>query len=273
MVKISIEAPSQKLVKKDELNTASEVVASIIARQVSCLESITDLVGKQVYAKTIEPLRHQTQTAMQVLNNFSHRVLLADEVGLGKTIEAGIILKEYLLRRLVRKILILTPAPLKFQWQQEIKTKFNEEFHVVSDPEDYARYDKLIVSIDTAKTKRHTTKVHAIMWDLLVIDEAHKLKNNQTLNYKFVKGIAKKRCLMLTATPLQNNLFELWALLDLLHPGYLGTQAQFKEQYIDDGQGLKIRNQTELQDKLAKIMIRNLRRDTGIKFPDRIVQS
>ncbi len=260
-------------IKAKSLGTAEEFYLTILARSLATFENINELISKRVYEGKIEILDHQTQTALHVLNNFSHRALLADEVGLGKTIEAGILIKEYLLRKIVNKVLILTPATLKYQWQEELRSKFDEHFIVPDNPDEVLIHDKIIISIDTAKTERYLEKIKVIPWDLVIIDEAHKLKNSATQNYKLVKSIEKERCLMLTATPLQNNLLELWALLDLLHPGFLGTKAKFVEQFLADKEGLKVKNNELLQEKLSKIMIRNLRRDTGIQFAPRNVKT
>lgn len=275
MVKIRLQKPEvlNGKIKSDKLVSPEKFVMGLIAKNISTIETVDRLIGQSAYIDKIEALQHQTRSALHVLNNFSHRALLADEVGLGKTIEAGIIIKEYIVRKLAKKILILVPATLKYQWQEEMRSKFEEDFHVASNPEDMNNYDKIIASIDTAKTERYANIVKSITWDLIIIDEAHKLKNSATQNYKLVKGIKKERCLMLTATPLQNNMFELWSLIDLLHPGFLGTKARFTEEYITDKDGLKVKNSEDLQEKLGKIMIRNLRRDTGIKFPERIVKN
>ena len=263
----------KKLILDNNLASAREFTLGIIARSLSSVQIVDKLIGMSSYINKIDILTHQTKTALHVLNNFSHRALLADEVGLGKTIEAGIIIKEYIVRKLAKRILILVPATLKFQWQEELRSKFSEEFIIAKNPEDYKNNLKIISSIDTAKTETHAKIVHSIHWDLLLIDEAHKLKNSSTQNYKLVKGIQKERCLMLTATPLQNNMFELWALIDLLHPGFLGTKAKFIENFIDDKDGLQVKNKDLLQDKLGKIMIRNLRRNTGLKFSKRKVKN
>lgn len=110
--------------------------------------------------------------------------LLADEVGLGKTIEAGIIIKELLCRDLVKKILILVPASLTTQWQDELKLKFNEVF-IRSDEfktnDFWSRENKIIASIDTAKQPKNASIIKEIDWDLIVIDEAHKLKNEESI--------------------------------------------------------------------------------------------
>lgn len=261
------------VVQEKELVSAQHFKLNLLSQGISGVETVNELIARSTYADKIDILEHQTRTALHVLNNFSHRALLADEVGLGKTIEAGIIIKEYIARKLARKILILTPATLKYQWQEEMRSKFNEQFTIADNPEEYRNSSKVISSIDTAKTERNKKVLEQIEWDLIIIDEAHKLKNSATQNYKLVKSLRKKRCLMLTATPLQNNIFELWALLDLLHPGFLGTKAKFTEKFVSDKEGLRIRHNDLLQKKLSKIMIRNLRRDTGIKFAKRIVKT
>ena len=275
MVKLELHLenlPKEPIPSKD-LASKEEFILSILAKSLTKTEKITELIAQKTYEKNIQILPHQTSTALHVLNNFSHRALLADEVGLGKTIETSIIIKEYLIRNIVKTVLIVTPATLKFQWQEELRSKFDEHFHIADDPEDIKLYDKLIISIDTAKTERYKEQIEQIDWDLLVIDEAHKLKNAQTQNYKLVKSIHKDRCLMLTATPLQNNIFELWALLDLLHPGFMSTKANFTTEFLADKDGLKIKNKELLQEKLSKIMIRNMRKNTGIKFATREVKT
>ena len=263
----------KKKAKNKENASAKSFTLSVIANSLLSVQSVDKLIGMSSYIDKIQIMEHQTSTALHVLNNFSHRALLADEVGLGKTIEAGIIIKEYIARRLAKKILILVPATLKYQWQEEMRSKFSEDFIVAKNPDDYKENLKIIVSIDTAKTEKHAKVVHSINWDLIIIDEAHKLKNSSTQNYKLVKDIKKERCLMLTATPLQNNMFELWALLDLLHPGFLGTKMKFTKDFIDDKEGLHVKNKKALQDKLGKIMVRNLRRDIGITFAKRKVKN
>src|SRR3989344_222710 len=262
-----------RLLKENTLAAPAELKLSLLSNKASTLENIKDLLAEEVYKNTIQLLPHQKKSALKVLNEFTHRALLADEVGLGKTIEAGMIIKEYLVRKMVKKVLILTPASLTLQWQEELRSKFKEDFFVATKPEDWDQYELIIASIDTAKTERNSKIICSLHWDLLVVDEAHKLKNKQSLNYKFVKKISKERFLMLTATPLQNNIYELWNLIDLLHPGFLGTSKQFQEQFVKDKLGLDIAHGEELQKKLSRIMIRNLRRNTNIKFVDRRVNT
>lgn len=182
---------------------------------------------------SIDEYPHQIDAAMTALRRMRGRALLADEVGLGKTIEAGIVMKELLVRGLVRRVLILVPAPLTYQWQQEMLQKFDEEFTVASAPEDWSENDKVIASIDLAKRPEHAQEILEASCDLLIVDEAHKLRNRTSQAWKFVNSIKRKYILLLTATPVHNDLSELYSLVTLLKPGLLKTYRTFRERYID----------------------------------------
>ena len=240
------------------------------AVEISLIDNFERLIALDNVKVSLFP--HQVDTAFTVVNKLKLSALLADEVGLGKTIEAGIIIKELICRGLIKKILVLVPASLTTQWQDELKIKFNEQF-VRSDEfktnDFWSREDKIIASIDTAKQLKNASIIKEIGWDLILIDEAHKLKNEETLNYQFVEKIPKKYFFMLTATPMQNNLKELYNMFSLLKPGLLGTLNQFNTQFMEDIRTAK--NQEELQSLLKEVMIRNRRKDIDIKFPDRIV--
>jgi predicted RecB family nuclease len=240
------------------------------ATEISLIDNFEKLIALDNVKVTLFP--HQIDTAYTVINKLKLSALLADEVGLGKTIEAGIIIKELICRGLIKKILILVPASLTTQWQEELKVKFNEDF-VRSDEfrttDFWSREDKIIASIDTAKQPKNASIIKEIDWDLIIIDEAHKLKNEETLNYKFVEKIPKKYFFMLTATPMQNNLKELYNMFSLLKPGLLGTMNQFSSKFMEDLRTAK--NHEELQNVLREVMIRNRRKDVNIKFPERIV--
>src|SRR5438309_9260552 len=106
------------------------------------------------------------------------RALLADEVGLGKTIEAALVMKEYLARGMVRTVLILTPPSLARQWQDELSEKFLEELPLAERPDDWLRHDRVIGSLDTAKQPRHAEKITSRQWDLVIVDEAHRVSNS-----------------------------------------------------------------------------------------------
>lgn len=217
----------------------------------------------------LQPLEHQILTAQRVLNEMRGRAILADEVGLGKTIEAGLILKEYMIRGLVKKALILVPSSLVLQWQRELIQKFG--IPAVAQKKEYmwTTCEILIASIDTAKRNPHRKHVLEQEYDLLIVDEAHKLKNPITKNYQFVNEIKKKFFLLLTATPIQNQLSELYNLITLLKPGYLGTESQFVDRYVVHKRESK--NNKLLKVELDKIMVRNRRIEASINLPERNV--
>ncbi|MGI2292791.1 DEAD/DEAH box helicase [Paenibacillus sp. GXUN7292] len=228
--------------------------------QLKCLGSLPDL----------EPLPHQISTAQKVLHSMGGRAILADEVGLGKTIEAGLILKEYLIKGLVKRALILVPASLVLQWVREL----NQKFGIAAVAQKRAHtwgYDIVVASIDTAKREPHKDTILETDYDMIIIDEAHKLKNKKTTNYQFAVQLRKKYCLLLTATPIQNDLDELYNLINLLKPGQLGGQSEFSANYVVDKRLPK--NEDQLQEALSSVMIRNRRGDGGISFTRRIVKN
>ncbi|MGN7355804.1 DEAD/DEAH box helicase [Paenibacillus sp. SAF-054] len=218
----------------------------------------------------LSPLPHQLDTAHKVLFEMSGRAILADEVGLGKTIEAGMILKEYLIRGLVSKVLILVPASLVLQWVRELNSKFG--IPAVAQKKAYSWHSDIVVaSIDTAKRDPHKDFLLEQEYDMLIIDEAHKLKNKKTTNYQFIQKLRKKYCLLLTATPVQNDMSELFNLITLLKPGQLGRQGDFATNFVVGKRQPK--NQDQLKDELAKVMIRNRRGEGPVHFTKRHVSN
>jgi SNF2 family DNA or RNA helicase len=215
-----------------------------------------------------DPLPHQIDTARKVLHEMRGRAILADEVGLGKTIEAGLILKEYLIRGLVKKVLILVPASLVLQWVRELNSKF--DIPAIAQRKAYTwNNDIVVASMDTAKRDPHRALLLDNEFDLLIVDEAHKLKNKRTGNYQFINELRKKYCLLLTATPIQNDLSELYNLITLLKPGQLGGEGDFADNFVADRRVPK--NEALLQETLGQVMIRNRRSDGGVEFTKRIV--
>ncbi|MDP4164483.1 MAG: SNF2-related protein, partial [Bacillota bacterium] len=234
---------------------------------------IPDFEGLQApgHLPQLTPLPHQLETAKQVLEHMNGKAILADEVGLGKTIEAGLILKEYMIRGLVKKVLILVPASLVTQWAIELNTKFF--IPAVTQRKSYVweQCDVVVSSIDTAKRNPHREIIYAQNYDLIIIDEAHKLKNNKTKNYEFVQNLKKKFCLLLTATPIQNRIDEIFNLVSLLKPGHLGSETSFFEKYKKDSRSLN--DDEHLKQLVNKVMIRNRRTDTGIEWTKRQVET
>lgn len=227
----------------------------------------------------VERLPHQIETVRKVLRHFRGRVLLADEVGLGKTIEACLLLREYLLRGLARRVLILVPSPLVSQWREELSGKFGLEFEVpprtaaADQPDYWAEHDRVLSSIAFAKGRRRAAAVTAAPWDLVIVDEAHHCKNRATQNWQLVNGLVRRYLFLLTATPVQNNLLELYNLLTLLEPGHLKTESDFKRQYVRRGNPRDPRNRERLRSLLGEVMVRNTRSLVQMDLPPRYAQT
>ena len=212
-----------------------------------------------LHANAIKELAHQIDVARRVLRQMGGRAILADEVGLGKTIEAGIILKELVVRGIARRILILTPAALVDQWQGELESKFFERFETPTRADAWHAITRGIASYDRARGKKHAAAILHHTWDLVIIDEAHKVKNHQSATYRFLQEIDRNYLLLLTATPLQNNLRELYNLVTLLRPGQLGTWSEFRRRHVAPGDQRKAREPEALKELTAEVMVRTRR--------------
>ena len=162
----------------------------------------------------VEAHWYQIETVRKVLKQYRGRVLLADEVGLGKTIEAGMVLKEYMLRGMAEHVLILVPAPLVGQWRDEMATKFGIDFATShdallrSDPGAFWAQPRIIASIAVARRREHADLLVQRAYDVVVVDEAHHLREQASASYRLVNALQKRFLLLLSATPVQNSLLE-----------------------------------------------------------------
>ena len=229
---------------------------------------------KQLDEESVKLLEHQVDAAYRALFEMDGKALLADEVGLGKTIEVGMILKEMHFRDTDDSVLILTPAQLAKQWQGELLEKFGLEYVCNYDDEfrGFDRHDHIIASIDTAKSDRHRATVLNRDWDVLVLDEAHYVKNEETDRYDLIDNLSYQYAFFLTATPIQNELTDLYNVVSLLRPGLFGTRDVFHHYFVNSNQETLV-NRDELQDRLNKVMIRNRRADTDIDFTERTIDT
>jgi hypothetical protein len=162
--------------------------------------------------REMELLEHQTRTASTVLRRFRGRAMLCDEVGLGKTVEAGLILSELLMRGLARSVLILTPPSLINQWQGEMRRKFAIELTSHDDgafreqgSSAWEVHDRIIVSIHTAKREPHRSAILKRRWDIVIVDEEHHLRMRAIEYWKFVCELVKHFILLLTEKPVHIN--------------------------------------------------------------------
>lgn len=199
--------------------------------------------------------------------------VLADEVGLGKTIEAGLVLK-YLLNSGSQKILLVMPSNLRKQWQVELDEKFEVESLIVEsgnwdEYKSYVKNESAVVIVSYNFASRRKSEFAKVPWSFCVFDEAHRLRNvykngsKMASNlYELTKGIPK---LMLTATPMQNSLFDLYGLIQFIDKRIFYSKAVFSDRYIKNEQYEDLRHQVNT------VLQRTLRKEVSdyIQFPER----
>ena len=231
----------------------------------------TLLALAEVNSDSFHRFAHQQAVARKALRELGGAALLADETGLGKTIEAGLVTKELLMRGLAQTALVVVPASLSLQWQEEMREKFRLDFVVAREGRDLKGHPPLvIVSYAALRSEKGVGQLlRERAFDLLICDEAHHLKNRATKQYKSVARIQKKYVLLLSATPFHNKLLELKNLLDVLKPGLLGSTRAFNKQYVDEKDPRKPRNLHHLRALLNEVMIRNRRSEVAVKLPAR----
>jgi superfamily II DNA or RNA helicase len=223
----------------------------------------------------VEAHWYQVETVRKVLKQYRGRVLLADEVGLGKTIEAGMVLKEYMLRGMAERVLILTPASLVGQWRDEMASKFGVEFATSHDPllrsnpPAFWAQPRVVASIVSARRREQAELLAGLSYDVVVVDEAHHLRDQTSASYRLVNRLQKRFLLLLSATPVQNSLLELYNLLTLLQPGIFKTQKEFRSVYMVPGKPREPANRERLRDLMRSVMVRNTRALAALRMPRR----
>ena len=240
----------------------------------------SDHVGRLaglLFDAQVEPKPHQVDAALFALQTpFTKGVILADEVGLGKTIEAGIVISQYWAQR-HRRVLIIAPSSLRQQWQQELSEKFAlpatlmDSKNIKTLIDQNHRDEILICSYEFANSQ--TVKLLR-SWDLVVCDEAHRLRSHWTGQAKIAGNVARicqaaGKTMMLTATPLQNRLEELYGLVSVFAPEYFYSLEAFRERYLHHPEGV---GNDDLAARVARIAIRTLRKDADkyIRFTQRM---
>ncbi len=255
------------------------------------IESSDDFRSTPRWRDRLTPYSHQVSN----LITFCRRLpvtLLADDVGLGKTISAGLVMSELIVRSRLSKVLIVCPKLLCQQWQQELEEKFDIQSEVATgralldaDPDGVGA---VITTYNSARL--YLDKLPEDRFQMLVLDEAHKLRNlygvpnPPQVAKRFQKALEDRRfrfVLMLTATPIQNRLWDLYSLVDLLttargHENPFGSPGMFARRFIADekekARQLKIEAREEFRSIIYDYMSRVRRGDAGLSFPDRKVQ-
>ena len=263
--------------------TTTDYHAKLFAHELNRRHSVADdekLAGALLDAQ-VDLNPHQVEAALFAFKSpLSKGAILADEVGLGKTIEAGLVLAQKWTEG-KRRILVITPANLRKQWSQEIEEKFFLPTGIL----EARNYNKLkkegarrpfeqahIVICSYQFAARHADELMVIPWSLVVIDEAHRLRNvyrpDNRIGRTLKTALANAPKVLLTATPLQNSLMELYGLVSLIDDYAFGDAKSFRAQYarLNDGQF------DELKGRLQPIVHRTLRRQVleYIRYTNRI---
>lgn len=239
----------------------------------------SDHVGKLaglLFDATVEPKPHQIDAALFALKATSLRgVIMADEVGLGKTIEAGIVISQYWAER-KRQILIIAPSSLRQQWKQELDEKFAIPAYLL----DGSNRDLLHhvqdlpgVIICSYEFIQRNVLLLARQWDIVIADEAHRLRSYWSGKAKVAASVAQvmagaTKSILLTATPLQNRLEELYGLVSVFDPDFFGSFESFRARYVD---GADEYGNDDLSNRVRLIAKRTLRKDASryIRFTNR----
>lgn len=225
-------------------------------------------LSRSLFDACVDLNPHQIEAALFAFRSpISKGVLLADEVGLGKTIEAGLVLCQLWAERR-RRLLVICPASIRKQWALELAEKFNLPT-VILDVKEYQdrqargipnpfEADEIVVT-SMHFASAHASDIRPVQWDLVVIDEAHKLRNAYRQSNRMGQNIRwaleDRRKVLLTATPLQNSLLELYGLSSILDEHLFGDLQSFRSQFVNTGG-----NMEDLRDRLHTFSIRTLRR-------------
>lgn len=228
-----------------------------------------DRISQSLFDASVDLNPHQIDAALFALSNpLVKGVVLADEVGLGKTIEAALVLSQYWAERR-RRLIVVCPAALRKQWANELAEKFHLSSQVL-DAKTWSEQRKAgivdpfdqptITVISYNFAARMADKLRLVPWDLVVFDEAHKLRNAHRESHRTGQAIKQAfgAChkLLLTATPLQNSLMELYGLSSVIDAQLFGDATSFRRQYLRGGEDIQ-----GLRERLQEFVKRTLRRD------------
>jgi SNF2 family DNA or RNA helicase len=256
------------------VSSLAQLQHSIHAHRLAGAESFTELLSL-ARLNGVERHAYQIETVHRVLRTLRGRALLSDEVGLGKTIEALMVLVEYQLRGMAKRVLVLAPPALVRQWVGELAAKASILARTTDREGDAVwRGDGVVVaSLATARMQRTAPVVQAEQWDLVIVDEAHRVKRRGSSSWKLVDGLRSRFLLLLTATPIETELEELYQLVTLLKPGQFATPAAFRRRFVDPASPTSPKNREALRELLGEVMVRNTRASCGLKLPPRYVST
>lgn len=242
-----------------------------------CSSDNDEKIAAAVAGAQVDLNPHQVDAALFAFKSpLSRGALLADEVGLGKTIEAGLVLSQRWAER-KRRILVITPANLRKQWFQELTEKFFMPCFILEtksynqsvnsgNPRPFDVPAIVICSYHFARSK--ASEIQSIDWDIVVIDEAHRLRNvykpSNVIANTLKRALVRPPKLLLTATPLQNSLLELFGLVSFIDEHTFGDVKSFREQFSNLDQPAVFQN---LRERLTPLCHRTLRRQVTAYIP------
>ncbi|MBN2249516.1 MAG: DEAD/DEAH box helicase [Campylobacterales bacterium] len=231
-------------------------------------------MSQSIFNAQIDLNPHQVEAALFAFKSpLSSGVILADEVGLGKTIEAGLVLTQYWSER-KRKIIIVAPSSLRKQWSMELKEKFFLDSFILDgksykdettngNKNPFEQKDKIVIT-SYQFASRHKEALYLAGFQLAVIDEAHKLRNyhrgeKSKMSFAIAKALRDRKKVLLTATPLQNSLLEIYGLVSILDEYVFGDKRSFQKQFSSTA--LTRSDINDLKERLKPIVKRTLRKD------------
>lgn len=244
-------------------DTLDLVKLRLQGEKLATLDNFDELLAVDV--ANVERMPHQEAVARHALSRLRGRAVLADEVGLGKTIEAGFAIKELTLRGLAKRVLILCPAPLREQWRDEMSSKFDLSFDVALSGTQLGNQDKLILSLTLGA--RAVDKLTTKAWDIVIVDEAHRAAGSGARKRRELITALTTQCryaFFLTATPIQNDLLELYRLIELLRPGTFRSVGEFRRQYMRGNDPRTPNDPAALRRLISSAMIRTTRAQAGV---------
>ncbi len=262
------------------LSAASVVpdkIGAVLAREARLAKAETSarraLLLRTALRGKFTPKPHQLRSVARVLTDLHGTAILADEVGLGKTITAGLLALELFLREPASSCLILVPPNLLGQWKRELallgmESQERDFKFVVAPPLPAKQVPRLLLmSLHAAKQKAYARILIERSWSLVIVDEAHELRNPETQNHRLVFSLTARHRLLLTATPVNNSAYDIFHLVNLVRPGFLGTKPAFEARFAADDRA--INDPAGLQLHLEGVLLRQTREGTGIRFAER----
>lgn len=228
----------------------------------------------------LRPYQKQGVAWLRFLRENGFGGILADEMGLGKTLQTLAFLSSFRAAQPDANAphLIICPTSLVFNWVAEAK-KFTPELKVLAlhGPDRHKVFDQIsasdIIVTSYALIRRDAEKYRDIEFDTVVLDEAQHIKNRQTQNAQAVKAVKSQHRVVLTGTPLENSVLDLWSIFDFLMPGYLGTAKDFRERYeLPIVKEKNVEVQARLARRLRPFLLRRLKKDVAADLPAKLEQ-